>query len=131
MNTKLMMSLSAVTLAVIGLGLTFFPNEIAVQFGVNTTKGFKVILQLLGALYYSFAMLNWMAKGSIIGGIYNRPIAIANLTHFMIGGLALTKALMSTQGLPYIIWVLEGIYILFALVFALMFFRDPIGDKNG
>lgn len=131
MNTKLMMSLSTVTLAVIGISLTFLPNEIAEQFGLNTTKGFQLILQLLGALYFSFAMLNWMAKGSIIGGIYNRPIAVANLTHFMIGALALTKGLMNNQGLPYIIWILAGIYILFALVFALILFRDPISDKNG
>ena len=45
-------------------------------------------MQIIGSLYFALAILNWMSKGSFIGGIYNRPIAIANLTHFVIAGLA-------------------------------------------
>lgn len=36
-----------------------------------------------------------MGRYIIIGGIYNRPIAIANLTNFLIGAIALTKAALS------------------------------------
>ena len=67
-TTKLIMILSAVFLAVIGISLTFLPAEIAGITGITPDKTFTVILQLLGALYFSFAMLNWMAKGTIIGG---------------------------------------------------------------
>jgi len=35
-----------------------------------------------------------MAKGVIIGGIYSRPIVIANLAHFLIGDLELIKAVI-------------------------------------
>jgi len=31
-------------------------------------------MQIIGSFYFAFAILNWMSKGSIIGGIYNRPI---------------------------------------------------------
>jgi hypothetical protein len=62
-------------------------------------------------------MLNWMAKGTIIGGIYNRPIAIANLTHFLIGGLALAKLAFNNHKISIILWVMAGIYITASGVF--------------
>ncbi len=87
MNTKLIMTLSALFLALTGLTLTFLPEEIIDLAGAPSSKTFLLILQILGALYFGFALLNWMAKGSTIGGVYNRPISIANFTHFLIGGL--------------------------------------------
>ncbi|HTE01021.1 MAG TPA: hypothetical protein VK668_17140 [Mucilaginibacter sp.] len=125
LNTKLIMTLSAVFLGIIGIGLTFLPNEIAALTGISPSKILLLILQILGALYFSFAMLNWTAKGAIIGGIYNKPIATANLTHFMIGALALIKALLNNHDLPCGIWVLAGIYSIFAVIFGMMFFRHP------
>lgn len=126
MNTKLIMTLSAVFLAVTGIGLTFLPNEIAGLIGLSSSKPFQFILQLLGALFLAFAMLNWMSKGSIIGGIYNRPIALANFTHFLIGALTLIKVLMSNPGLPYEVWILTGIYSIFAVLFWFVFSRHPV-----
>ncbi len=130
MNTKLIMTLSAISLAVMGISLTFLPIEISDYIHVNSTKAFQLILQILGSLYFAFAMLNWMAKGSIIGGIYNRPITIANFTHFVIGGLALIKGIMANPGLPYIIWMLTGVYSVFALLFAVILFRNPVSVKK-
>src|SRR5665213_2167682 len=100
MNTKLIMALSAIFLALIGVSLTFLPDEIAVLTGIGTSKALLLLLQILGALYFSMAMLNWMAKGSIIGGIYNRPVVMANLTHFLIVEIYLAKALMNNHSLP-------------------------------
>lgn len=119
------MTLSAVFLAIIGIGLTFLPNEITGLTGISPSKTLQLILQILGALYFSFAMLNWMAKGAIIGGIYNKPIATANLTHFMIGALALIKMLLNAHDLPYGIWILAGIYSIFAVTFGRIYFRHP------
>ena len=130
MNTRLIMVLSAVFLAAIGIGLSFLPKEIAGFIGINDSKILQLILQLMGALYLAFAMLNWMAKGSIIGGIYNKPIAIANFTHFFIGALALIKALMNNHTLPFEVWILAGIYCIFTILFWLIFSRHPVSDKT-
>jgi hypothetical protein len=124
------MILSAMFLAVIGISLTFLPAEVGSLTGITPDKTFTVILQLLGALYFSFALLNWMAKGTIIGGIYNKPVSIANLTHFVIGGLALIKLLLSNHDLPYHIWILAGIYTVFAVLFGVIFSKNPVADKN-
>ena len=77
-----------------------------------------LLVQLLGALWFAFAMVNWTARGSLIGGIYNRPVAIGNLTHFVIGAFALGK---DGTLMPVAI-----VYALFAVAFAFLFFRSPV-----
>ena len=76
------MTLSAIILALIGISLIFLPKEILDYFELSVSDTLELLMQIIGSFYYAFAMLNWMSKGSIIGGIYNRPIAIANLTHY-------------------------------------------------
>jgi hypothetical protein len=119
------MTSTAILFAAIGISLIFAPNYIIRLFGINDSMGLNLILQLLGAAYYAFAMLNWMAKGAIIGGIYNRPIAIANLTHFLIGGIALTKVAFSNHQLPLVLAIMAGIYIVIAGIFCIVISRHP------
>lgn len=59
MTTKLLMTTSAVALGLAGIALTFLPAEIAGYAGFSTGNGRAiVVLQILGALYFSFAMVN-------------------------------------------------------------------------
>jgi hypothetical protein len=126
MNTKLILSLTAILLAAIGICLTFAPDNVITFLGINDSMVVRLLLQLLGAAYYGFAMLNWMAKGALIGGIYNRAIATANLTHFLVAGLALTKAALTDQQLPVIFPILAALFMIEAGVFALVISRHPI-----
>ncbi|HYH08775.1 MAG TPA: hypothetical protein VEK11_17105 [Thermoanaerobaculia bacterium] len=121
MNTKLLLTASAVVMGAAGIAGTFAPAEIAnaLQFGS------PVVLQLLAALLFAFAMVNWMARGSLIGGIYNRPVAVGNLTHFLIGGLALIKIVAAGERRVAFL-VATAIYIVFALGFAAVLFRSPV-----
>ena len=125
MNTKLILTTSAILLAVLGLSLTFAPDEILAALDYNSSKSITLIFQLLGALYFSFALVNWNIKDGRIGGIYNRPIALGNFTHFLIGGLALGKAIFSNPELPILMWVLGGFYILFGVFFWIITFTHP------
>jgi len=81
MNTKSLMTLSAMILAMIGISLIFLPNEILDYLELSVSETLQLLMQIIGSLYFALAVLNWMSKGSFIGGIYNRPIAMANLTH--------------------------------------------------
>ncbi len=119
------MILSALFLALAGVGLLFFPQEISAYIGAGSNKYFALIIQILGGLYFGFAMINWMAKGTLIGGIYNRPLVIGNLAHFFIGGIALVKVVLADVNMPVAIWILAGIYALFAIVFGMLFSRHP------
>ena len=118
------MSASAIILAVLGLLLTFLPQEILAYVGSDAATLLPLILQLLGAAYLGFAILNWMAKGNLIGGIYSRPVAIGNLAHFLISGLALLKAAANTPD-SAALWVIGGIFITLALLFGYVTFTHP------
>jgi hypothetical protein len=120
MNTKLIMTSTAIFFAVIGISLTFAPDHIIRLLGMSDAVELRLILQLLGSTYYAFAMLNWMAKGAKVGGIYNRPIAVANLTHFLVGGIALTKVALSNHQAPLILSVMAGFYIMTTCIFGIL-----------
>lgn len=125
MNTKLIMTVAAVFLAAMGFALSFAADEIIKVLGGTPTETQMLCLQLLGAMYYAFALLNWMAKGAIIGGIYNRPVAIGNFTHFVMGSIVLTRAVLINDTMPASIAVLAGLYVVLAVLFAFITFRHP------
>lgn len=129
MNTKLLMTLSALIMGLAGITLSFLPHELLDYLGKTTDTGLDpLILQVLGALYFAFAMVNWTAKANLIGGIYARPIAIGNLTHFTIGALALIKGYFADHRMPVLIAAL--IYTAFAILFAIIFFTHPVKSND-
>jgi len=125
MNTKILMTISAIFLAVNGFGFTFFPNEIADLLINDDNYIFILILQILGALYLGFSILNWMSKASLIGGIYNKPILIGNLLHFFTASMALIKLTFKVETNLQLIFSYTIIYSLFTLFFGYVFFTNP------
>ena len=119
------MTASAVTLGITGVACTFMPAEILTYCGIAASKPYELCVQIFGAMYFGYAMLNWMTKDAIIGGIYNRAIAIANLTHFTIAALALVKAVFSTQAMPLPFLLLAAVYTIFAVSFGIIFMTQP------
>ncbi len=132
MNTKIVMISSCIFLGSQGIILTFMPDKIISGLSITSEPISILLLQLLGALYLGFAMLNWMAKGSLIGGIYNRPIAIGNFMHFLVGALALIKIITKIQTHLEIVISLTIVYSVFAILFGYVFRTNPsrIEKKN-
>lgn len=121
MNTKLIMTISTFLTGTIGVILTFIPAEVFTYFTTTPCSPIAVIgLQMAGALYCGFAMINWTAKANLIGGIYGRPIAIGNLTHFFIGAMALMNAGILSL-LPLTI-----LYSVMAVAFFIVFITHPV-----
>jgi Fe2+ transport system protein B len=108
---------SAVVMAVLGLAASFLPQELVALADAPANSVITLMVQLLGALLVAFAMVNWMAKDSLIGGIYNRPVALGNLVHFSVGGIALVKVLMAGHA-PGYLYIPAALYVLFAIAFA-------------
>ena len=128
MNTKIIMLSSAVVMAAAGLALEFAPHEILNRFGADSTGVFPLFLQLIGALYLGFAMINYMARGAVIGGIYSRPLAMGNFLHFVVGALALVKYAFSAQTPPPV-WLTASVYTVFAVSFGFILFTHPLKEK--
>ena len=124
-RTKLLLTVSAAVLGISGIAGLFLPHEILRALGVAPAGVLPVIVQLLAALLFAAALMNWTSRGSLIGGIYNRPVAIANLAHFGIGALTITKAFLAAGHSP-ILATAAAVYAAFAIAFALVFFGSPV-----
>ncbi|MFT7497607.1 MAG: hypothetical protein ACI8QP_000186 [Porticoccaceae bacterium] len=130
MKTKIVMTSCAIFLGVIGILLSFLPSEIITYLGVEPTIITTLFLKILSALYLGFGILNWMAKGSIIGGIYNRPIVIGNLMHFGVGAIALIKIVSHIEIHSEIIISLTILYVIFTILFTYIFKNNPATVKK-
>ena len=108
-----------------GAILIFLPNETISWMGMPPNPISTLSFQLIGALYLGFAMLNWMAKGARIGGIYNKPIAIGNFMHFTVGAFTLVKIISIIQIHSEVFISLTVIYAVFAVLFGYIFRTNP------
>lgn len=123
------MIFSALIMALCGVLMQFIPHEILNCVGVSSIGIAPLFVQITGALYLGFAMMNWMAKTVLMGGIYARPLTLGNFSHFLIGALALLKYAYSTPN-SSIIWLPAVIYSILAILFGFVFFTHPLKTKN-
>ncbi|MEX1222790.1 MAG: hypothetical protein WEA82_11855 [Idiomarina sp.] len=123
------MLLTAWLLLLAGLGLLIVPQQalsLIAGFGAAAaqTPLTVVLLQLLGAVYFGFGAMNWMARGQILGGIYGRPICLGNLFHFAAGTILL--AINIATGVESLgILITAAVYLLLCLIFIRLTFRMP------
>ena len=123
MNTKLLMTSSALILGLAGVLALFAPDVLLSTQGAAVTGNLSVMIQLMGALYFSFALMNWTAKDSLIGGIYARPVSLANFSHFFAGVLLLLKHQLSSEMNLSTLAVLI-VYAVYAACFYWLVFRS-------
>jgi hypothetical protein len=91
------MTLSAALNAALGVGASFMPQEILNYAGAIAEPFTVSVIQIAGALYIGFALLNWSARGALLGGIYGRSIVLANFAHFAIAAIMLVKLVLSGE----------------------------------
>jgi hypothetical protein len=125
MKTRLLLTASALVMAVLGLAAIFLPREILEKLHQTSVGPLPLLVQILGALYLGFAMQNWMAKQSIIGGIYHRPLTMGNLVHFLVAALSLAKYVLAGSRDTALL-TLAALYTLFAVAFATVAFTSPV-----
>ncbi len=119
------MSASSLAMGAAGLAFTFIPEEVLKLLQSEINRPSNLLPQITGALYVGFAMLNWMNRYSVIGGIYNKPTVMANFAHFFIGAMALIKGMRANPGQSSLLWVITVVYILFAVIFGWLFYKNP------
>jgi hypothetical protein len=123
-KTTILMTLSAALMFALGVVLTFLPQETLTYLGGEPLEPLVLLLQVTGALYLGFAMLNWMARATILGGIYNRPIVLGNFLHFAAVAAALLKAVAGGQRNEVVLAAALG-YTVFAAWFGFILFSHP------
>ena len=124
------MRASAILSALLGVAASFLPQEILSYAGAGSGGVGIVIVQAAGALYLGFAALNWTAQGNLIGGIYSRPVALANFMHFAVGSIAMLKVAAGGER-EVALLLLCATYSLFAALFGIVTFTSPSGLGTG
>ena len=125
------MTSSSLVLGLAGIFALFAPDVLLAMLSVPMTNPLSALIQLMGALYFSFALMNWTAKDSIIGGIYARPISVGNFAHFFSGTLLIAKYLLS-NGFNVSILLMLVVYAICASLFYWLVFRATgiVVDKS-
>jgi hypothetical protein len=123
------MAASALFMAVLGAAASFLPEEILRYTGTVPAALINSVVQACGALYLGFAILNWMARGVLIGGIYSRPLALGNFLHFFVVAVTLIKVVFELR-LPLIVGLTIA-YTVFAVWFGLVLFLRPGKSERG
>jgi hypothetical protein len=124
---------SAAWFLILALATSFAGVDLLVAAGLDIGIGATPMLQLLGAALLGFAVMNWMAKGSMIGGIYARPLAAGDFIYFAVATLSLIKPLIGGL-LPTALIVALVLHAAFAVAFGWLLFGQGaacVGSGDG
>tara|TARA_R110002051_G_scaffold90476_1_gene159358 strand:- start:245 stop:628 length:384 start_codon:yes stop_codon:yes gene_type:complete len=116
--SKALLTASAIFLIVLGLSLNFLPGEAVAAVGVQTAD--VLPLQLLSGALLGVGLLNWFSRHGTFGGIYGRPLGLANIMLFVVGALALGRSVFA-GGSPGL-WAIFAFYAVFAIAFVWVVF---------
>lgn len=130
MNTKLLMTSSSIILGAASVFALFAPDALLAMQGVEGTASLSLLVQLMGALYLGFALMNWTAKDSAIGGIYARPVSVGNFAHFFAGAMLLLKVQFSAA-FNLFLFIVFIVYVVYTgLFYWLVFHATGLAAKK-
>lgn len=119
-----LLTASALVYLLVGTTFIFAGDDLLRGAGASSTAVEIALVQLLGAALFGFGMLNWMNRFAQVGGIYGRPLVVANFAN------AFTSALMLmhvAREAPMTVPLAAGVvaYALLALGFGARLFGSP------
>ena len=120
--TGVVMSGSAIVLGAMGVVALVLPVVVGGFLGLP--RGGEVVVQMMAAGLLAMATLNWIGRGAIYGGIFGRPIVVANLMFGTVSSLSLVSALVRGE-LEASGWILAMVMGAHALAFAYLMRSPP------
>lgn len=124
MSSKFLLSAAALVLGIPGLFLLFAPDVALLHFGTTADPAAQLFTQLAGGFAVAIGINNWMARGMAIGGIYGRPLLMANLCTLFTAGLSIVKAPGALGGRPVLL-VVAVLLLLCGAAFGRLLFTQP------
>lgn len=125
MRSNLLLTLSSLAYGAAGATLLFAPAETLALIDPAATRLTAVMMSAYGAALFGFAMLNWMSRYSTIGGIYGRPLVVANFAHAFAAGMGFGRVAASSRS--GVVIAAAVIYAAIALGFgAVLLGRSPV-----
>jgi hypothetical protein len=119
---------SAAVLALAGAALLFAPDAVVPALAPGFPPGAlwlaQLLAQLLAAAWLGVAVLNWLQRATLLGGIYGRPLVFANVVLYFVGGMAVLRGLRE-PGAPRALWLVAVPMTLLAVVYGALMLRGP------
>jgi hypothetical protein len=128
-NSSTISRASAALLALGGIALLFASDSIIPRVAPGVSADAAWLGQLIGAGWLALAALNWLGRNTILGGIYGRPVVVANAALYFITGTTLVKVVMRGDAAPTIL-VATIVALAFAAVYAWLLFRGPLEPRG-
>ena len=124
MNSARVSAASAIVLLVAGAALLFAADDILPRLVPGFPETGAWLGQLLGGAWLAIAVLNWLSRGARLGGIYGRPVVLANATVYFVGAMVLLK-IVARPGASIPIIIATILFVIFAALYAWLLFRGP------
>ena len=80
--------------------------------------------QLLGASWLAVAALDWISRNQLLGGIYGRPVVMANAALYFIAAMVLAKIVLRSDA-PPALWLMFIPALVFAGMYGWLLFYGP------
>ena len=122
-KASLLLAASGLVYIAAAVALLFAPEELLRFAGVAPSTLDMALLQVLGSALFGFGLLDWMQRYSRIGGIYSRPLVMANLAHAASAALLLGHIAVRTPSAPLL--AATAAYGCIAIGFGVRLFVSP------
>jgi hypothetical protein len=124
MNSRLVAGASAGVLMLGGVALLFMADDILPRLIAGFPPAAGWVGQLVGSGWLAIAALNWLSRGARLGGIYGRPIVMANAVVYFVSTMVLSKV-ASRSGAAAPIVTATVVFAAFAGLYGWLLFRGP------
>jgi hypothetical protein len=81
--------------------------------------------QLAASGWFAVAMLNWLSRNTVIGGIYGRPLVLTNLTVYVVIATTLWDAAPSST-VPAAMFAASAAAAVMAAAYGWLMMRGPL-----
>ncbi|MDX1420410.1 MAG: hypothetical protein R3181_10630 [Rubricoccaceae bacterium] len=124
MVSSLVTRVSAAVLLAGGLVLLFLPDGVLPALAPGVPPEASWLGQLLAAAWLGVAALNGLQRNAILGGVYGRPVVVANGVLYFVGAASLVRALLDGDAVPGL-WALAALMATLAAAYGFLLFRGP------
>ena len=122
--SSLVSRVSAAVLLLGGLALLFAPDVVLPALVPGFPRSAAWLGQLLAAAWLGIAALNWLQRATLLGGIYGRPVVVANGALYFITAASLVRPLLAGTA-PSLVWLLCVPAALLAGIYGALLLRGP------
>lgn len=109
-----------------GLVLLFAADNVLALIAPGIPASANWIGQVLGGALIALAVMNWLNRTALLGGIYGRSVVLSNAVLYIMTASTMSSAVRGRDHAPVALWIVFAIASLLAVVYGALLMRGPI-----